>query len=254
MESKDFPRHINFTDAERAESFVLCALQALRTVNSVSKQCGFDITTRPELCLMQMKDMLPKLDDLMRISKTGDGNGASQIDSIAHDLVALALALRSGTLKSLNLPRESRYVSPSSRAWHLHLKGSNEVMFAGSLPNIINYADDVLRPHGDVRDCIVISEAVGTRRCGDSFYLSDIESAMLDVIDDEIHIHQGFAETLSSAEARDSITSTIRAVINELLPFKLYHYGRAFILSNLSEVDGKYVDKSNGMVLGEIGQ
>lgn len=252
MESKDFPHHINFTDAERTESFVLCALQALRTTDSVSKQCGFDIATRPELCLMQMKDLLPKLDDLMRISKMAYGNDAAQIDSIADDLVALALSLRSGTLKALNLPRESSYVPPSHRQWHLRLVGSSDTIFTGSFANVINYAGDCRWLHGNGRDGVEIMEVVGTRKCGDSFHISDIEAALCEVIDDEIQLPRGLVDKMPDADARNSITTSVRAVINELLPFKSYQYGRTCILSNLSEVDGKYVDKSNGMVLGEI--
>jgi len=254
MESKDFPRHINFTDAERAESFVLCALQALRTANSVSKRCGFDIATRPELCLREMNDLIPKVDDLLRLSKMADGNDAGYIDAVANELVALALALRSGMLKALNLPRESSYVPPSHRQWHLRLTGSSDTIFTGSLANVINYADDVLRPHGDTRDGIEIAEVVFVYSPSSLFFVSDVASNLSNIFGGQEEIPSELMNAIEDDSICDSLHASVSAVMGQFLPLKAYRYGRTCILSNLSEVDGKYVDKSNGMVLGEIEQ
>lgn len=253
MESRDFPRYINFTDAERTEGFVLCALHALRTTNSVSKRCGFDIATRPELCLREMSGLIPKIDDLLRLSKMADGNDASYIDAVANELVALALALRSGTLKALNLPRESAYMPPSHRMWHLRLTGSSDTIFTGSLTSVINYADDVLRPPSETLDGIEIAEAVSVRSCADHFDVSDVVYYMAGIEGDNLIFPDGMASTVKQEGFCASMQTSVRAVIGQFLPFKSYQYGRTCILSNLSEVDGKYVDKSNGMVLGEIG-
>jgi len=254
MESKDYPNHINFTDAQRTESFVLCALQALRTTNSVSNRCGFDIATRPELCLMYMKDLLPKLDDLMRLSKMASANEAGQIASIAHDLLAMALALRSGALKSLNLPRESSYVPPSHRQWHLRLTGSSDTIFTGSLTNVINYADDVLSLHGDSRDGIEIAEVVFVYSPSSLFFVSDVASNLSNIFGGQEEIPSELMNAIEDDSICDSLHASVSAVMGQFLPLKAYRYGRTCILSNLSEVDGKYVDKSNGMVLGEIEQ
>lgn len=254
MESKDFPRYINFTDAERTESFVLCALQSLRTTNSVSKRCGFDIATRPELCLREMNDLIPKVDDLLRLSKMADGNDAGYIDAVANELVALALALRSGMLKALNLPRESSCVPPSHRQWHLRLTGSSDTIFTGSLTTVINYADDVLRPHGDSRDGIEIAEVVLVHSSSSLFYTGDVVCYMSQIVGDDNELPKETIKAINDEGLCASLQSSVRAVIGQFLPFKSYQYGRTCILSNLSEVDGKYVDKSNGMVLGEIEQ
>ena len=253
MESKDYPHHINFTDAQRAESFVLLALQALRTTNSVSKRCGFDIATRPELCLREMNGLIPKVDDLLRLSKMADGNDAGYIDAVANELVALALSLRSGTLKALNLARESSYVPPSHRQWHLRLTGSSDTIFTGSLTNVINYADDVLRPHGETRDGIEIAEVVLVHSSSSMFYVSDVISNMSRVVGDQDQFPQETIAAINNEDLCASLKASVGAVIGQFLPFKYHQYGRTCILSNLSEVDGKYVDKSNGMVLGEIG-
>lgn len=254
MESKDFPRYINFTDAERTESFVLCALHALRTTNSVSKRCGFDIATRPELCLREMNDLIPKIDDLLRLSKMADGNDASYIDAVANELVALALALRSGTLKALNFPRESSYVPPSHRMWHLRLTGSSDTIFTGSLTNVINYADDVFRPHGDSRDGIEIAEVVFVYSPSSLFFVSDVASNLSNIFGGQEEIPSELMNAIEDNSICDSLHASVSAVMGQFLPLKAYRYGRTCILSNLSEVDGKYVDKSNGMVLGEIAQ
>jgi len=254
MESKDYKHHITFTDAERAESFVLCALQALRTAKWESGRCGIDIATRPELCLMQMHDLLAKLDSTMRLSMMGDYNYAGQVDILSNDLVAMALALRSGAMKAMNLPRESRYVPPHHRRWHLFLTGSSDAIFTGSLTTVIKYADDILCPHGDARDGIEIREVVLVHSSSSLFYVSDVVSYMQRIAGSD---YDSLQETIAAINDEDlcaSLQASVGAVIGQFIPFKSYQYGRTCILSNLSEVDGKYVDKSNGMVLGEIGQ
>lgn len=252
MESKDYPHHINFTDAQRTESFVLCALQALRTTKSVSKQCGFDIATRPELCMMQMKDLLPKLDSLMRISKMGDGNGAPQIDGIANDLVALALALRSGALEALNLPREDQHgVSIGAGKWHLVNLDNDKCIYTGILSDVLSYVREVMFIHDEHKHHIHLREVLNERECSDLFFMSDVVEFMQETSGNRA-LPLGMPEAISDEDLCASLHSSVRAVIGQFLPFKSYQYGRTCILSNLSEVDGKWVDKSNGMVLGEI--
>lgn len=254
MESKDFPRYINFTDAERAEGFVVCALQALRTTNSVSKRCGFDIATRPELCLMQMNDLLPKLDDLMRLSKMADGNDAAQIDAIANDIVALALALRSGTLKALNLLRaDDNKVSGGMGRWHLVNLDNEKCIYAGTLDDVLSYVREAMFIQDHERRIIHLREVRSERECSDLFFMSDVVEFMQETSGTKA-LPLGMPEAISDEGLCASLHASVRAVIGQFLPFKSYQYGKTCILSNLSEVDGKYVDKSNGMVLGEIAQ
>lgn len=254
MESKDYKHHINFTDAERTESFVLCALQALRTAKWESGRCGIDIATRPELCLMRMQELFATLASTMRLSMMGDYSYTGQVDILSNDLVAMALALRSGAMKAMNSPRESRYVQPQHRRWHLCLTGSIDAIFDGSLHNVIHYADDVLRPHGEARDDIEIREVVLVHSSSSMFYVSDVISNMSRVVGDQDQFPQETIAAINDEDLCASLQASVGAVIGQFLPFKSYQYGRTCILSNLSEVDGKYVDKSNGMVLGEIAQ
>lgn len=254
MESKDFPRYINFTDAERSESFVLCALQALRTTNSVSKRCGFDIATRPELCLREMNDLIPKIGDLLRLSKMADSNDAGYIDAFANELVALALALRSGTLKSLNLPRaDSNKVSGGAGRWHLVNLDNEKCIYTGTLDDLLSYVREAMFIQDHERRIIHLREVRSERECSDLFFMSDVVEFMQETSGTKA-LPIGVPEAISDEGLCASLQTSVRAVIGQFLPFKSYQYGRTCILSNLSEVDGKYVDKSNGMVLGEIAQ
>lgn len=252
MESKDFPRYINFTDAERTEGFVLCALQALRTVNSVSKRCGFDIATRPELCLREMSDLIPKIDDLLRLSKMADNNDAGYIDAVANELVALALAVRSGMLKELNLPRaDSNKVSGGAGMWHLVNLDNEKCIYKGTLDDVLSYLRDVMFIRNEDRHRIHLREVLNERECSDLFFMSDVVEFMQETSGSKA-LPLGMPEAISDEGLCASLHASVRAVIGQFLPFKSYQYGRTCILSNLSEVDGKYVDKSNGMVLVEI--